>query len=751
MPPAAKKRGAQAKGQRASSRKKASTSVSGKEFNFVLQLSDTDSDILKRYHDLLVQGAAGYAETAYNYFFDNPDIADALYAYERQGGNIGEFIRGQLQHVLGILSGGFDDASANVSETMGRSLHDTGIKPVWTLGAHRLFLDHLLRLIASGLEIDSADREPLQAALVKAIFRDSGIISEAYWRSAVEKLTEQRDEIGIEQNLADRLLDNIPQMLWTVDVESNRISYASPGTQKFCADQLEAPIPCFFRIDGSERERVLTAWQQVINGDSVQLEVRVSEKKAASRWYRMAFYPISNRRGRVLSVHCLMEDVSTTRTDRQRLEQLSTTDEVTGLANRTLWYDRLKLALASARRSQGTGVAVMTLDINQFKMYNDSLGQEGGNEILRLVADRLRAVMRDSDTLARLGGDEFGVIMPFAQETDASAEAIARKLSAAMSEPFAVDGRSLCLSTATGIALYPQHGDDPDSLTSHADSAMYRAKRNAVAFMFYETDLASSARQHLQYSGQLHGALERNEFELHYQPIIDTQSGRLSGAEALIRWRHPQQGMVLPKQFIPVAEQLGMINPITDWVLTSALRESNIWSGNGQQIPVSVNVSVQSFQSPGLLDNIKRVLEEAGVEGNQLEIEITEGTLMVDLDAGARILSELSDLGVSVAIDDFGTGYSSLAYLRHLPINTLKIDQSFLEDMQGNKQDAAIVRSIIELGHNLGCTVVAEGVENQAVLTKLQELGCDTVQGFHISRPLSGNGFSDWMSRGHMI
>ena len=745
MPPAVKKRGAQAKVQQTSYRKTTSSPVSGKEFNFVLQISDTDSALLSQYREILVQGAAGFAESAYNYLFDNPDIADALYAYERKGGSIGNFVRGLLDHMLGLLDGDIDTAATLQSGNIGQSLYQSGVKPVWTLGIYRLFLDHLQHLIISSDEIDGQDRELLVSALIKIIFRDAGISSEAYWHSAVTRLTEQRDELDIEQNLADQLLGNIPQMLWTVDAVTSRISYASPSAQQFCNNQLEAPIPCFFRIDGAERERVLTAWQQVIDGAAVQLNVRVTDEKER-RWFRMAFYPVKNRRKRVLRIHCLMEDITETHRDRQRLERLSTIDELTGLVNRTFWYDRLEQVIRVAQQKPGRQVAVLLLDINQFKMYNDTLGQKGADDILRQVAERLDSIVRESDTLARLGGDEFGIILPLSDDAVETAEKVAGKLGEAIAEPFVSGDKNLCLSVATGIAVYPQHGEDADTLASHADSAMYRAKWNAVPFVTWTSASTTFTRERLQYTGQLHGALGRQEFVLHYQPKIDMHSGTPSGAEALIRWQHPQQGMILPKQFIPVAEQLGLISPITDWVLAEALQESKQWSHTGEQIPVSINVSARCFQSPGLVESIKLALHEAGVEGSQLEIEITEGTLMLDLDQGSSILHSLSALGVSIAVDDFGTGYSSLVYLKKLPINTLKIDQSFLENMQPGSRDTAIVRSIIELGHNLNCKVVAEGVEDQTVLSQLEHLGCDVAQGFHISKPLSGSGFSRWLS-----
>ncbi len=735
------------KESRAGARRKSPHPIIGKEFNYVLQLTEEDALLLKRYQDIMAQGAAGFAEKIYNYMFDNPDIADVLYAYERQGGNIGELVRGQLQHQLNLLNGDIDEKAASVSEQVGREHYRWGVKPVWSLGAYRLFVDHLKQLIANEPDIEHHDRDALEVALIKVVFRDLAITSEGYWRAAVEQLTDQRDELGHEQDLAGELLGNIPQLLWTVDIESNRITYASPGTQAFCGNTLEAPIPCFYRIPGSERDRVLTAWQQVIDGAAVQLEIPVTSEEEGDRWYRLAFYPTANRRGRVLRVHCLMEDVTELHTDRERLEQLSTQDEVTGLANRTLWYDRLASALAVARRNPGASVAVMVLDINQFKMYNDTLGHEAGDELLRMIAQRLQKVLRDTDTLARLGGDEFGIVLPMVQDAEKAAERVAREVMNSLGAPFSFKGRELCLSSAIGIAVFPQHGDDSHTLASHADSAMYRAKWNSAPFLFFETETDISATEHLQFSGQLHGALEREEFELHYQPKIDLNSGRICGAEALLRWQHPQQGLVLPKRFIPVAEQLGMISPITDWVLDTALEHSRHWKADGESVAISINVSARSFQSPGLISRIRQALAKAGVDGSQLEVEITEDTLMSDLELGASILQELSSLGVSIAIDDFGTGYSSLSYLKRLPINTLKIDQSFLQDMDSDPRDAAIVRSIIELGHNLDCKVVAEGVEAQGVREQLKQLGCDLVQGFHISKPLPDAGFREWLLR----
>jgi diguanylate cyclase (GGDEF)-like protein len=747
MPAPPKKRGRSKEGRRPGARKKSSNPVLGKEVDYVLQLSEEDTRLLNRYKDIMAQGAAGFAETVYNYLFDNPDIADVLYAYEREGGNIGELVRNLLAHKLSLLSGNIDEKATAHSEQVGRVHFRHGVKPVWALGAYRLFLDHLQHLVDTDPQIEQQDRDAVESALIKMIFRDLAVVTEGYWRAAVEQLTEQRDVLGFEQDLAGAILSDIPQLLWTVDIESNRISYASPVTQAFCGDELEAPIPCFHAIHGSERERVLTAWQQVLDGESVQLEVQLTPNEDEESWFRMAFYPVANRRGRVLRVHCLMEDVTDLHTDRERLEQLSTRDEVTGLANRALWYDRLASALAVARRNPGASVAAMVVDINQFQMYNESLGHAAGDELLRQIAQRLQKVLRDTDTLARMGGDEFGIVLPFLQDAERAGERVASEVMNALSAPFSYRGQELCLSSAIGVAVFPQHGEDASTLASHADSAMYRAKWNSVPFLFYEAEAtSSSATEHLAISGQLHGALERREFELYYQPRIDLASGEICGAEALLRWQHPQQGLVLPNRFIPVAEQLGIISPITDWVLDTALAQSKDWLVDGRPMPVSINVSARSFQSPGLVTRIERSLQEAGVAAGSLEVEITEGTLMADLEKGAHVLNSLSELGVSIAIDDFGSGHFSLSYLKGLPINSLKIDPSFLKNMDRNPKDAAIVRSIIALGHNLGCTVVAEGVEDERVRLQLEDLGCDLLQGFQLSAPLPIADFHTWLS-----
>jgi len=406
----------------------------------------------------------------------------------------------------------------------------------------------------------------------------------------------------------------------------------------------------------------------------------------------------------------------------------------------------LNMALAASRRVPGSQVVVISLDINQFKMYNDTLGRDVGDVLLRDVADRLDSIVRESDSLARLGGDQFGILLQPVNSARVATERVITQVLDSFDIPFTSGDKHLCISLTMGIACFPEDGTNEETLLTNAESAMERAKRNGLPYQYFDPQNDVSPVDQLRYSGQIRTALDNNEFLLHYQPQVDIQTSRITGVEALLRWEHPVEGTVMPQRIIPVAEQLGMITPITDWVLVTALKQCKQWTYGGMHIPVAVNVSARSFQNPRLLEKIQWALEAAEVSGEYLEIEITEATLMQDLDRATDVLNRLSDTGVTIAIDDFGTGYSSLSYLKQLPIHTLKIDQSFIIDVAFDQQDVAIVRSIIDLGHNLGYKVVAEGVENGMAWDVLNRLGCDTAQGFHISKPLADDHFSNWLT-----
>jgi diguanylate cyclase (GGDEF)-like protein len=715
-----------------------------REYNYLLRITPEDNVLLDRYREKIALGTTGFAEVYYDHLFDNPDIAEALYRHERKGGNVGKLVRTQLKNLLGPVI----DASKNRREASlirgGASYLKRDIRPVWILSAYHLLLDYLHRFLPE-IDIPPGDRQQLESLLCKLLLRDLGLTLEGYWRAAREQpaasLLHARDEL----QLAEDLLSCLPQLLWSVDIDANRLVYASRALQSLYSGKPEAPLPCLRDTHEEDRQQLLSAWQDAISGRHCHADVRMSLADADQHWYRISFHPMPDDSGRPERMHCILEDINNLITERKQLEQLATSDRLTGLPNRALWTDHLNLALAASRRAPGSQVAVLSLDINHFKMYNDTLGREVGDSLLRQIAKRLKSIVRESDSLARLGGDHFGILLQPVSNFRIATERVITEVLDSFDLPFTCDDKQLCVSLTLGIACFPEDGTSHETLLSNAESAMHRARRNGLPYQYFDPMNDLSPHKQLRYSGQIRSAIDNNEFELHYQPLVDIQTSRIIGAEALLRWEHPVEGTVMPQRIIPVAEQLGMITPLTDWVMVTALQQCKQWSCNGDHLVVSVNVSARSFQNPRLLEKVRWALKEADVDGEHLEIEITEATLMQDVQRATEVLSSLSDHGVTIAIDDFGTGYSSLSYLKQLPIHTLKIDQSFIMDVAFDNQDVAIVRSIIDLGHNLGYRVVAEGVETGLAWDLLSELGCDTAQGYHISKPLSDKRFSNWL------
>jgi diguanylate cyclase (GGDEF)-like protein len=419
-------------------------------------------------------------------------------------------------------------------------------------------------------------------------------------------------------------------------------------------------------------------------------------------------------------------------------------DTLTGLPNRALFHDRVLQAIESARRS-ASQCAVMVMDLDHFKEINDTLGHYHGDRLLQLVGQRLSSTLRAEDTVARLGGDEFAVLLP-AVEGGEHAVDVAHKLLESLSRSFEIDNLSLEVGASVGIACFPAHGADGETLLQRADIAMYVAKSAHAGVRLYETEHDQHSVQRLALAGELRRAIAHDELQLHYQPKLDVATGRVVGAEALCRWKHPSLGMIMPAEFIPMAEHTGLITPLTKRVLELALRQIVEWREQGCHLSVAVNLSARSFLDSQLLEEeLPALLAQHGIDPALLELEITESMIVGDPQRARGVLETLNELGVTLAIDDFGTGYSSLAYLRDLPVDEIKIDRSFVLEMQGDRSGETIVRSIIDLAHNLGLRAVAEGVEDQGLLTRLTELGCDTAQGYFISRPLPAARVAQWL------
>jgi diguanylate cyclase (GGDEF)-like protein/PAS domain S-box-containing protein len=441
----------------------------------------------------------------------------------------------------------------------------------------------------------------------------------------------------------------------------------------------------------------------------------------------------------------LFSDISTQVHIRQRLHTLAYYDALTGLPNRALFQDRLNNTLAIARREQSL-VALFFLDLDRFKTINDTLGHSTGDALLKQVTARLQKLLRESDTIARLGGDEFTLVTRVSTNPDAVG-VIAEKIVACFVEPFEINDHELFITTSIGISLFPKDGADQETLRQNADIAMYRAKaagRNT--YQFYQQAMNARFQDRLELETALRRALDRAEFRLVYQPKHDLRTGQIVGAEALIRWQHPQRGLISPATFIPVAEESGLMGKIGEWVLREACQQAQQWRRDGTEIQISVNLSAQQIK-PSLVTLVNEVISAAQLPPQCLELEITESAMMGDVELSIGIISALSDLGVEFSVDDFGTGYSSLSYLKRFSITKLKIDKSFIDDVTTDEGDAQIATTIIAMAHNLNLTVIAEGVETQAQLDFLRAQGCDQAQGYLLHRPLPPEALSQVLAQ----
>jgi diguanylate cyclase (GGDEF)-like protein/PAS domain S-box-containing protein len=515
---------------------------------------------------------------------------------------------------------------------------------------------------------------------------------------------------------------------WTQDAA---VGQPLSSVYQLLDDEPPAPLSCGPR-DITETElgsALQSAWLVARDGT-----VRPIEESAA---------PIRDEKDSPIGIVRIFRDITERREAEQHLEHRALHDALTELPNRTLLQERLQQALLAARRPN-TAVALLLMDLDRFKEVNDTFGHHWGDLLLQVVGQRLRGALRNEDTVARLGGDEFALLLP---NTDVhGATLVARKVLEALGAPLVLEGLSLDIQASIGIALCPAHGDDPTTLLRYADVAMYLAKRSGSGYALYSAEQDEHSPTRLALMHALRRAIEQDELLLYYQPKVDGRTGALTGVEALVRWQHPERGLLPPDEFIPLAEYTGLIQPLSLWVLRTALLQCQAWRQMGREVPVAVNLSMQNLQDPELPATIRILLDRAGVPPHWLTVELTESAIMRDPARAMTTLSQLRAMGVQVALDDFGTGYSSLSYVKRLPVTQLKIDKAFVRDAAVDAQDAAILRSVIELSHQLGLAPVAEGVEDQATQEVLASLGCHELQGYHLCRPLPAAELLPWLS-----
>ncbi|KJH76919.1 sensor domain-containing protein [Pseudomonas sp. ES3-33] len=519
----------------------------------------------------------------------------------------------------------------------------------------------------------------------------------------------------------------------------------------YAVEQVLDQLPNMLTVDEQQDAHLRYVLKQLNEHSTWEGEVWLKRRNGEHYPAWVGITAVLDDEGDLASYVCFFSDISERKASEQRIHRLAYYDALTHLPNRTLFQDRLHTALQSAERQKGW-VVLMFLDLDRFKPINDSLGHAAGDRMLKEMATRLLGCVDDDDTVARMGGDEFTLLLqPRANREMALNRAIhvAEQILGSLVKPFVLEGREFFVTASIGIALSPQDGNELSQLMKNADTAMYHAKeRGKNNFQFYQADMNASALERLELESDLRHALEQDEFVLYYQPQFSGDGKRLTGAEALLRWRHPRRGLVPPGDFIPVLEELGLVVDVGDWVISEACRQLKSWHLAKVRVPkVSVNISARQFSDGQLGTRIANILKETGLPPACLELELTESILMREVSEAMQILDGLKNLGLSIAVDDFGTGYSSLNYLKQFPIDVLKIDRTFVDGLPSGEQDAQIARAIIAMAHSLNLAVIAEGVETQEQLDFLREHGCDEVQGYLFGRPMPASGFEAQFGR----
>lgn len=556
--------------------------------------------------------------------------------------------------------------------------------------------------------------------------------------------------LGESEETLRTVVESVREIIFRIDPDCHLTFLNTAWTKilglpaEACLDQ---PLLAFFHPD--DRMRCTDMMNQLLRRelDSLRFEARLLKQDTEPVWMEADMALNLDAQGKVNGIVGTLDDISERRENEERLLYMATHDALTGLPNRNLFEDRLNQAIAQSARENQL-VAVIFMDLDQFKMVNDSLGHDQGDILLREVAVRLAETVRAGDTVARLGGDEFVIVL---SELDAAEDAIAiaRKIMKSLEKPVYLKNQELAVAGSIGIAMFPKDGDTTSQLVRNADTAMYRSKElGRKQICFYSPEMNAKLLERLTLENDMRRAIERNEFEVHYQPKLDITTGRILGFEALLRWQHPVRGTISPDKIIPLAESSGLILAIGSWVLRTACEQLVQWQQQGYSgLTMAVNLSARQFWKEDLVENIAEILKETGLPPEYLELEITESSVMRNAEETISTLGKLHDMGITLSIDDFGTGYSSLSYLKRFPIQALKVDQSFVRDITVDRDAAAIAQGIIALAHSMNLQVIAEGVQTQSQFDLLKLWNCNAMQGYLFSKPVPGKSAFDLLRK----
>jgi diguanylate cyclase (GGDEF)-like protein/PAS domain S-box-containing protein len=694
-----------------------------------LEFGEIDAELLKRLQSVQDDYEEDIAAAFFNHLLGFSQVRDLVPDEDtlaRLRSTLSTYFRG-------LTAGEYDNDYVNKRLHVGVVHKHVGLDPKWYLGAYRKYLsDFLFHL----WKIYGDDHEQFLKtfdALLKIVLFDIGLAIDTYHHA------DKQEVLQFERRLQE-LLDGIDAIVWEADTGMG-FTFVSHQAQRMLGYSLArwTQEPDFWReiILPDDRESAVgELLEQLKDGQGRDMEYRVRTAAGKVVWIHGRVSVVRDKDGRITGLRGLMVDITAIKEAERKLVQLASYDELTGLPNRSLLQDRLRQSMAQADRSGGM-VALLFVDLDRFKNINDSLGHDIGDGILQTAAGRLIGVVQEVDTVARSGGDEFMLMLSDVDRIE-EITLVAQNAIEALAQPFTVGEHELFMTASIGISVYPRDGTDVQTLLKDADAAMYRAKEGGKnRFEFFTAEMNAAAVHQLQFENMLRQALARKEFVLYYQPQADVDTGQLVGVEALVRWQHPELGMVPPLEFIPLMEETGLIVPLGEWILETACRQAVAWRAAGlPELRMAVNVSVRQFSQSDLPQIVERILRETGLPSSMLKLELTESLFMQETEVVAEVIQALRKLGVRLSVDDFGTGYSSLSYLRRFPVTSVKIDQSFVRSINTDPASAALVRSIIGMAHELRLRVIAEGVETEGQLHFLASHRCDEIQGYLLGRPM---------------